>query len=205
MKVSNLKFIIKEEVVNVLKEYDEDVDWDLFEMRNEILRDTIQEFIDKRERNQPQSWALIKFPRLKKIWEDYMRTGFVRDEKGLEEIVNRMTRNVLKLDVNTLLAGHDTYLPTEELEDYGLTEEDLNTDEFDTFITDPKTGQWRISDYGLKPLYDLLEKLRKARTAEEKVPIIDQMLNVVHQRSDLASWFVEGGSSALSQLSGTDD
>jgi hypothetical protein len=27
------------------------------------------------------------------------------------------------------------------------------------------------------------------------------MLNVVHQRSDIADWFVEGGSSALSQLS----
>ena len=27
------------------------------------------------------------------------------------------------------------------------------------------------------------------------------MLNVVHQRSDLASWFVKGGSNALADLS----
>ena len=31
------------------------------------------------------------------------------------------------------------------------------------------------------------------------------MLNVAHQRSDLASWFVQGGSQALSQLSGYGD
>ena len=31
----------------------------------------------------------------------------------------------------------------------------------------------------------------------------DRMLNVVHQRSDIAEWFVEGGSRALAQLSGS--
>jgi hypothetical protein len=30
------------------------------------------------------------------------------------------------------------------------------------------------------------------------------MLNVLHQRSDIANWFVEGGSHALAQLSGYD-
>jgi hypothetical protein len=29
------------------------------------------------------------------------------------------------------------------------------------------------------------------------------MLNVVHPRSDMASWFIEGGSHALAQLSGS--
>ena len=66
-------------------------------------------------------------------------------------------------------------------------------------------GQWRLSDYGLKPLHKLLVQLRKEFDPSKKLPILDKMLNVVHQRSDIASWFVEGGSSALSQLSGMEE
>lgn len=61
-----------------------------------------------------------------------------------------------------------------------------------------------MSDYGLKPLLDLLYQLHssKEKTPEERLLIIDQMLNVAHQRSDLASWFVVGGSRALNKLAG---
>ena len=44
-------------------------------------------------------------------------------------------------------------------------------------------------------------KLLRAKGPEEKLLLIDRMLNVVHQRSDIAEWFVEGGSRALAQLS----
>lgn len=70
------------------------------------------------------------------------------------------------------------------------------------YIEDPKTGQAYISDYGLKPLMSLMYELTQKHTPEEKLLVIDKMLNVVHMRSDIAAWFVEGGSHALSQLSG---
>jgi len=75
---------------------------------------------------------------------------------------------------------------------------------YDYYQNDPegKMGGF-ISDYGLKPLEDLLVELLRASTPEEKLLIIDRMLNVVHQRSDIADWFVEGGSHALGQLSGS--
>jgi hypothetical protein len=75
---------------------------------------------------------------------------------------------------------------------------------FDYYMNDPegKMGGF-ISDYGLKPLEDLLSELLRATTPEEKLLLIDRMLNVVHQRSDIADWFVEGGKSALAQLSGS--
>jgi GNAT superfamily N-acetyltransferase len=44
--------------------------------------------------------------------------------------------------------------------------------------------------------------LRAAKTAEQKLQTIDHMLSIVHQRSDLAGWFVEGGRKTLSQLAG---
>jgi hypothetical protein len=59
-----------------------------------------------------------------------------------------------------------------------------------------------MSDYGTDPLVKLAFQLAREDEAEKKVVIIDKMLNVVHQRSDLASWFIEGGSAALSDISG---
>ena len=45
-------------------------------------------------------------------------------------------------------------------------------------------------------------KLYEEDAPENKLVLIDKILNVVHQRSDMASWFVQGGSAALSDLSG---
>jgi len=73
---------------------------------------------------------------------------------------------------------------------------------FDYYLTDPKTGHLYISDYGLTPIMTQANKLYAEQISEKKVVLIDSILNVVHQRSDLASWFVQGGSAALSDLSG---
>ena len=58
-----------------------------------------------------------------------------------------------------------------------------------------------VSDYGLKPLWELAEELVNSTSYEESLVIVDQMLNVIHQRGDLASLFVEGGIRSLAELS----
>jgi len=70
------------------------------------------------------------------------------------------------------------------------------------YAVDPKTGHNYVSDYGLEPLEKLLVKLGDEDDVNRKIPIIDQILNVAHQRSDLAGWLVQGGTNALSALSG---
>lgn len=67
---------------------------------------------------------------------------------------------------------------------------------------DPSNGHCRISDYGLEPLHKYLAELRKLGKPEQRLAKVDQILSVIHMRSDIAAWFVEGGSKALSQLSG---
>jgi hypothetical protein len=204
----NDEYYIKLIIEEVIKEYyDDDVMWDLFEKRDEIMRNTIVGFMESKIGVDRQFWQLISFPRLKKIWEDAARMGFVRDEKGLSAIKNQMITNLIKLEVNTELMGHSQYFPEEALEDAGrgYTREEFDekmNDSNDVYFTDPKSGQWRLSDYGLKPLWDIAQKLARESDDIKKIMYIDQMLNVVHQRSDLASWFVQGGSAALSQLSG---
>ena len=265
--------IIKEEVRNFIKEYydEEDVDnW-----TDEIELSVFNNFLYRNNadftRNTP--WKVIPFPRLKKIWEDYIRVGVVRDTKGLNMIENIAISNTIKINLFTELAGHTQWGAEEKFKDnigYWVNEqlncilpqESINTDQleipynnpsaghvqkepvdvekcntqihpfaqkmydeisgddmsreeiknimyenmkekfFDYFMEDPKSGQAYISDYGLQPLMTLMRELTRTTEDEQKISVIDRMLNVVHQRSDIASWFVQGGSRALSDLSG---
>lgn len=200
--MKNVYKIIKEEVIRFLRESDEDLDWDLYEKLDDVKRDILSGFLNDRKRGiKKQPWQVIPFARLKKIWEDYMRMGIVRDTAGLEMIEDIIQTNILKLYVNTELSGHSEVNPDDDFEEYGYTEQDKEG--FWNYVD--KISDYAFSDFGGRRLglTTLLGHLRKARTPEEKVPILDQILNVVHQTSDLASYFVEGGSSALSQLSGS--
>lgn len=279
----SLRRIIKEEYIKLLKEinygHDEDIDYSQFEREDEIKRELFSDFL---YHNTPDftkhvPWTVIPFPRLKKVWEDFMTYGSVRDTRGLEMIEDLMIDNTSKVSIFTNLAGHTQWgdeeafnenigywvdeqlncifpqqkTDTSQLEipydnpqsgykqkepvpdpapcdtqihpfaqayfDKNFDSESMNREGirkmlydvmksrfFDYYQNDPKEklGGF-ISDYGLKPLEDLLVELLHASTPEEKLLIIDRMLNVVHQRSDIADWFVEGGSHALGQLSGS--
>lgn len=201
--VNKLNKIIKEELSKFIREYnDDDTDWDLYDKLDQVKTDILSGFLEDKKRGiKEQPWRLIPFPRLRKIWEDFMRMGIVRDTAGLEMIEDIITENILKLYVNTELSGHTPVDPDDDFEEYSYTEQDK--EDFWDYVKE-------ISDYGFSDfggsrpgLTTLLARVRKARTPEEKLPLLDQILNVVHQRSDLAALFVEGGSSALSQLSGS--
>jgi len=147
-------------------------------------------------------WELVPAGRLIKIWNDWAKTGHVRDEKGLDDIAWLITKNIYKLQINTFFTGHETGNPRAYAQD--MLDAQLPEDYWEqvpSFFDDEK-GNWRISDYAMKPLWGLADQLEKAQSPEQKLQIIDKILNVVHQRSDLASWFVEGGSRTLSRLSG---
>ncbi len=268
--------IIKEEVRKFVKEY---YDEDYYDREDEIKSEIFQSFLYKNNENftKPIPWKVIEFGRLKKIWEDYMRTGIVRDTRGLEYIKDIMIDNTTKVGILTALAGHTQWSDEEGFEEnigYWVDEqvnclfpqkkedrsqleipfqnpkqgyvkkepapeprpcnvqihpfvqaffndnydEDLGKEKFremlyeemkelfyEYYMDDPehKMGGF-ISDYGLRPLQTLNNQLMRSTKPENDVPIIDKMLNVLHQRSDIANWFVEGGSHALAHLSGYD-
>jgi GNAT superfamily N-acetyltransferase len=162
----------------------------------------------KRHKNDPSyrmEWEVVPAARLIKIWNDYMKTGFVRDEKGIDMIAGIILTNIAKLNVNTILCGHDSQDPVKYAEE--ILDEELPEDYFDNdnaFFED-ENGSWLISDYALKPLSQYELQLRQAKTSEQKLQIIDRILNIIHQRSDLAGWFVQGGRATLNRLAGTGD
>ncbi len=156
----------------------------------------------ERQQGTQMSWDVIPFARLKKIWEDYMKHNVVHDTEGLDMLADKILSNLARLEAATQLAGH-SQIDTEDLaEEAGHPHPGGNNVDFYFDFLDTKFGI-PVSDFGLRPLWNMAEDLLTTKNYEEKLMIIDKMLNVVHQRGDIAALFVEGGSMALSELSGT--
>lgn len=188
------------------KAYSESNLYSHYEGRDDIASTLVEEYAANiKNPKYRQRWSVIPAPRLKKIWNDYAKMGFVRDEKGIEQIALIIITNIHKIEVNNILTGHTSESPSAfggEILGQELPEDYF--DQIDSFFDDDH-GQWRISDYAADELTNSAIDLRSAKSAEEKLQIIDHILNIVHQRSDIASWFVEGGSATLGQLAGTMD
>lgn len=163
------------------------------------IDDILAEFRD-RNKGDKQTWTVVSFPRVKKIWEDYSRLGIVRDERGMDDIVQQIITNIARLQANTYLAGHESQNPNEDVENHGVDLQDFE-DNFADFILD-ETGQWRLSDYGLDKLVKIADELLDAKTAEEKLLLVDKVFNVAHQRNDLPKLFIQGGTRSLNTLAG---
>lgn len=169
------------------------------EAHDEAIGDFVREFRSSAN-GRVASWPVVPAGRLKKIWTDHARMGFVRDEAGMDGIARKMIGLVARLEAATEILGHTQIDAREELlESMGYEFTDKEWDRFQNFLTAP-SGQWRLSDYGMKPLQGLARELAAAKSAEEQLVIVDRMLNVTHQRGDMAENFVEGGKETLGWL-----
>lgn len=195
VKRSELKQLINECVQEVLAENYAHME-DFHERRSDIMLSVIQDFLKGAKHIY---WPTIKADLLAKTWLLYGKRGSV-DEDAVEKIADQMIDLVARLTVSTELSGHTPNDARQELEDdYEYTFTDEQWDKLLNTLED-KDGRWYLSDYGLKPLQALALKLYNAENAEQKIHIIDRMLNVVHQRSDLAAMFVQGGSATLRKI-----
>lgn len=201
---------------------EDNIDWDLYELMDEVKYKMFGEFVSAVEKEKPnyeekkylkarQPWTVVPFVQLKTVWEAFIDQGKVPDRMMvmLDKIEEVITENICKININTEMAGHSPHSPKNEWREYlgeDASEEyiDYLDSWFGDWIEEP-SGQIRISDYGLEPLNKKLSELRQIGIPEKKLKKIDEILNVVHQRSDIAGWFVEGGSRALSQLSGMEE
>ena len=157
---------------------------------HEVLIDLQKDY--KKKAKEPY-WKVVELPKVKKAWSDFVKFGFVRNEEVIEEFSQIFIDNILHLYVNTVLAGHSSGEPDEYFTDYNISEDEKEF--FYDYIGD------KISDYAMEPLMNLAVELQKAEKVEEKIVILDKILNVVHQRGDIAAMFIQGGSHSLNQLS----
>lgn len=62
-------------------------------------------------------------------------------------------------------------------------------------------GSSAWSDYGIQPLEEIILEYNDSLEPEKVLVLINKVLDVTHQRGDLASAFIEGGRSTLSSIS----
>lgn len=248
--------ITKKELLQEIANYhrgnysDEETLYSFEEYEREAMSEAIHNVINGVKE---ETWVKVDFPRLVKIWNDYVRMGFVRDESGLDDIAERMVKNIAQLSANYRLVHENAW--KWEMDDYYCFKEpepepvepdpdyvppdppdprqlkikyrdqrgkfwsayppkekvakerprhcevqlDMTQDEFEERLLDYIT---MVSDYATEPLIRLAYQVLEARDAEKKLVLCDNILNVIHANGDLASLFVQGGSEALSALSG---
>jgi hypothetical protein len=154
----------------------------------------------KKNPDSEQKLPKIKFSRLKKIWSDYAKSGVVRDVRGLDEIAELVLDNSERLRVNSILSGHSTISSRMEMEEYEDYYGKMTEEEWLKLYDHIE----HVTDYGFVNLDKALLKIYNAKTPEEKLLGVDMALNVIHQSSDFAEVFIDGGSATLSKLAQLD-
>ena len=142
------------------------------------------------------TWNTVPASLLKRTWIIFGKYNKI-NENDLDKIADRILTNIARLQASTEMMGHTSYNVRGELEDNGY---EFTEEEWDIWMSDyftDKHGNWLLSDYGLEPLKQCYGQIFNAETPEEKLYAIDKALNIVHQRSDLASLFIEGGTFTL--------
>lgn len=147
-------------------------------------------------------WKPISANKLKRVWRNFGKLNYIieRDVDLVDQFVHQTKYNIVALHVGNILSGHSQMNPEAMLEDVGLTLSKKNSSRFYEFLT-LEDGSNIISDYGLPYLYPHYQALASKQSPEEQCYTIDKVLNVVHQRGDLALFFVQGGTKTLLEVS----
>lgn len=188
---------------NILLEMD---DYDIAERYVDEKRAAYELFVDAWNAKNPklgqQKWRVIDANLLLNVWRGKAFHGYIKNDKPLFQMKRLIIQNTAKLAVNTELVGHSNFDPLDELNDIyelNITNEDEYIDFTMEFVE--INGHDAFSDYGIDKLERIMFKLIPEQDPEKLLVLIDQALNVYHQRNDLASFFVEGGTSTLDKLS----
>ena len=79
-------------------------------------------------------------------------------------------------------------------------DEVLDMDEYIPFFSN---GQPVLSDYGIEPIFKLIRVLINENDPSQILVLINKILDVAHQRSDLPEIFIEGGSKSQWEITNT--
>lgn len=112
-------------------------------------------------------------------------------KKRIQTAINNINQNnrryrIEKKDDNYYLVGEIF----DVLDDIGL---------YEWMVMPDGSDAW--SDYGLEPLMEIINEYNSDLSPEKVIVIVNKALDVYHQRGDMASIFVEGGTKALNKIS----
>lgn len=189
-----------------------DIDARLQNMVNPTIANFMRDF------NGKQRWTVVPFEMWRRVRSEFFQLGFIRSEKALQNVVDIVTHNVLQIIVNTMIDYFSVHyrwsdalamLPNDpELkpffgsiakacEQYNLDEEELQL--FDEYAQDDN-GVTRATDAARDVLISNIKDLAQESDPMQQVVILDHIFDISHQRNDLASWLIEGGTASLNKL-----
>lgn len=151
--------------------------------------------------------ALIELSRFGELTNSTFPSKYVYQWMGI------IMKNTAILNVNTELAGHSWHgFPIDDVIDFAenrfgvsleptydacsewLEEQGL----YDWMQMPDGSDAW--SDFGLEPLWKAIEEYDESLPPEKVLVLVNRALDVYHQRGDMASIFIQGGSKVLSKI-----
>lgn len=219
----NYKKVIKHTFdTEKLKNYSDDIEKMINKTLNESYTpDWIQDLIEDYScyeilemfRNGENLWNnLIQPEPYKKALSEFVKYGellhFPKDK--VFDWFKIIVTNTIKMTSMSYLAGHEGGFPFDDVKDF-LDDDDL-PDDFSVLsnILEEKgfyawsklpNGDISWSDYGLKPLWNIINEYNDNMSAEEVLVLVNRALDVTHWNGDLSSAFIIGGAKTLSKIS----
>lgn len=187
----------------------------LCELSDYTPLDLLYEFLDdKRNGIARKKWNLIPAQQYHTLLKRYMHSPEMARIPG--SIVNHWFKdiiapNALTIEYITEFAGHSSYFPGDDMGavfgtgendyiDYREGAEILEKEGFYDWCKLPD-GSDGWSDYGLQPIFKLMGEYNENANPSETLILINRILDIGHQRGDLASAFIEGGSKSCDYIS----
>lgn len=179
--------------------------------------DLLTEFLSDKENGvKEKKWSVIPKEQYHNILKRYMELGEMA--KIPDSIINGWIEdiiipNALSILYITEFAGHSEYVPIEAVEDvFGSKFYDNYSSDYDgmsDFLEEIGFYDWCTlpdgsnawSDFGINPIFQLINSYEGCESVEEKLILINRVLDIAHQRGDLASAFIEGGRKSCEHIS----
>ena len=178
--------------------------------------DLLWEFLDdKRTGRAHKHWDVIPAEQYHNLLRRYMENpSMARTPNIVKEWMEKIIiKNTLSIEYITQLAGHSSNFPFDDCESVFGEEiaKNFGYDFYEWFeyldnlgfyewcsLPDGSDG-W--SDYGVKPIYKILNEYDYGTSPEDTLILINRVLDVYHCRGDLASAFIQGGSHSCDYIS----
>lgn len=174
----------------------------------------LDEFFDNPQGK--QNWGVLINPDMyAKALTEFAKYGKLINfpTKYIYQWMGIIMKNTAILVVNTELAGHTEHgFPIDDVVDiaenrFGISLEPTY-DACSEWLDEQGLYDWMEmpdgsdawSDFGLEPLWNVIKEYDESLPPEKVLVLVNKALDVYHQRGDMASIFIQGGSKALSRI-----
>lgn len=165
--------------------------------------------------NGKEDWGVLINPEMyAKALREFTQYGKLVNfpSKYVYQWMGIIMKNTAILETNTNLAGHSMNFPGYEVAEFAEQIDDIEIGEdysegskwleekglYDWMQMPDGSDAW--SDYGIEPLWKIFEEYDESLPPEKVLVLVNRALDVYHQRGDMASIFIQGGSKALSRI-----